>query len=73
VQRIPHTIKEKINNKFKKHIKSKEITVALDYMNNKDYNIADWKEKLMYKLTDVDNTRGEKFEETFPELYSLIQ
>jgi MoaA/NifB/PqqE/SkfB family radical SAM enzyme len=73
VQRIPQKIKEKINNKFKKHIKSKEITVALDYMSNKDYNITDWKEKLMYKLTGVDENRGEKFEKTFPELYSLIQ
>jgi MoaA/NifB/PqqE/SkfB family radical SAM enzyme len=73
VQRIPQAIKEKINNKFKNHIKSKEITVALDYMNNQNYVITDWKEKLMYKLTTVDGKRGEKFEKTFPELYSLIQ
>ena len=42
-------------------------------MNNKDYNITDWKEKLMYKIAKVDKNRGENFEKTFPELYGLIQ
>jgi MoaA/NifB/PqqE/SkfB family radical SAM enzyme len=73
VQRIPRTIKEKINNKFKNSIKSKEITVALDYMNNKDYNITDWGKNLMHKLTNIDKVRGEKFKKTFPELHSLIE
>ena len=73
VQRIPHNIKEKINNKLKKHSKSKEITVALNYMNNKEYNISDWREILLHKLTNLDNTRGENFQKTFPELCSLIQ
>lgn len=73
VQRIPQAIKEKINDKFKNHTKSDEITVALNYMNNKDYNITDWKEKLMYKIAKVDKNRGENFEKTFPELYGLIQ
>lgn len=73
VQRIPQAIKEKINNKFKNYTKSNEITVALDYMNNKDYNINDWKEKLLHKLAKADKNRGESFEKTFPELYSLMQ
>lgn len=73
VQRIPPDIKEKISDKFKKFKTSKEIAVAVDYMNNKDYDITNWREQLMKKLMSADKSRGENFEKTFPELYSLIQ
>lgn len=73
VQKIPKVIKKKINDKLKKNTKSKEIMTALKYMNNKDYNIADWQEKLISKLTDIDKLRGENFKKTFPELYDLLQ
>ena len=73
VQKIPRTIKAKINDKLKKSMKSKEILTALNYMNNKDHNIANWHEKLMTKLDNTDKLRGENFKNTFPELYDLLQ